>query len=543
MMFFVYVALVVAVFMAVSASWYVRDLRNLKRAVRENFGKPPQEQDYGLGSIESYHACKSASEGAGEYIDDITWGDLDMDKIFRRINACHTSVGEEYLYSCLREPQFDTAGLELREAFIQRMKAQPEARFKIQMCLARLGKLDFNGLADLIYSHDRQPLKYAFIYNIFALLPVLFGGLIFINAFAGIAGLVASLMLNTAVSLAKRRAIEHVFATVNYFLSMLWHCKKLRELENFKSEPFLARLHEPFMIFKPLIWRSTETISKSSNETGMLNEFLRMWFLSDVRSYNKIIGSVSRNKARLHDLYKMVGELDMAICVLSYRESLSYFAKPEFHAESRRLDFEEIYHPLLDEPVANNGAIANNSIITGSNASGKSTFIKTLAVNGILAQAIYTCTARAYASRPALVMTSMALRDDISEGESYFITEIKSLKRILDKIKSVYCVCFIDEILRGTNTTERVAASAAILAYLGGMDCLCLAASHDIELARMLDGAVDNYHFREQITDSGMAFDYKIRRGISNTRNAIKLLRHMGFDSAIVENAEKLAGK
>ncbi|HCW96660.1 MAG TPA: hypothetical protein DHU88_13350 [Pseudomonas sp.] len=139
--------------------------------------------------------------------------------------------------------------------------------------------------------------------------------------------------------------------------------------------------------------------------------------------------------------------------------------------------------------------------MTGSNASGKSTFIKSLAVNSILAQTIHTCAAKEFKLRPSLVITSMAVRDSISEGESYFIKEIKSLKRILNKVQNISCTCFIDEILKGTNTIERIAASAAVLKYLHSTDCLCMTASHDIELTCILENEYDNYHFSEHITD------------------------------------------
>jgi DNA mismatch repair ATPase MutS len=275
---------------------------------------------------------------------------------------------------------------------------------------------------------------------------------------------------------------------------------------------------------------------------GAFIEYWRILSLTDIRNYNKLILAITKHKDDFHDLYKTLGEVDLAVCVLSWRKSLPYCTVPVFH-DVNRIDIEDAYHPLLGDPVPNSGAIKRNSIITGSNASGKSTFIKTLAVNGILAQTINTCTAKKFATRLCLVMTSMALRDDILEGESYFITEIKSLKRILDRIPDVYCVCYIDEILRGTNTVERIAASASVLGYLCGQDCLCVAASHDIELTRVLGDRIDNYHFREHITDDGMEFDYKLKPGVSDTRNALKLLRHMNFDSAIVENAEALAAK
>ena len=96
---------------------------------------------------------------------------------------------------------------------------------------------------------------------------------------------------------------------------------------------------------------------------------------------------------------------------------------------------EDLYHPLLQEAVANSFQVAGGTLVTGSNASGKSTFLKNVAMNSILAQTLVTCTCSSYQAPFLKVMTSMALRDDIESGESYFIVEIKSLKRILEESK------------------------------------------------------------------------------------------------------------
>lgn len=101
--------------------------------------------------------------------------------------------------------------------------------------------------------------------------------------------------------------------------------------------------------------------------------------------------------------------------------------------------------------------------------------------------------------------------------------------------------CYIDEILRGTNTIERIAASTSVLEYLHTQNCLCVVASHDIELTGILAGIYDNYHFCEQVTDGGIVFDYKLKLGASTTRNAIKLLSFMDFHAEIVDRAEELA--
>ena len=140
------------------------------------------------------------------------------------------------------------------------------------------------------------------------------------------------------------------------------------------------------------------------------------------------------------------------------------------------------------------------------------------------------------------VFTSMALRDSVKNGESYFIAEIKSIKRIIDYANAeTPCLCLIDEVLRGTNTIERIAASSQVLLELAGQNCICIAATHDIELTFILEGSYHNVHFQETITDHGILFDYRLRDGRATSRNAIKLLQLMGYSAAIVEEAEKRA--
>ena len=136
----------------------------------------------------------------------------------------------------------------------------------------------------------------------------------------------------------------------------------------------------------------------------------------------------------------------------------------------------------------------------------------------------------------------MALRDNLKSGESYYIAEIKSLKRIIDSLNSnIPCLCLIDEVLRGTNTIERIAASSQLLYYLSRENCITVAATHDLELSIILKNYYDNYHFQEYVTDNDIVFDYKIYPDRSRSRNAIKLLKLMGYKDDIVEDAEARA--
>jgi len=181
-------------------------------------------------------------------------------------------------------------------------------------------------------------------------------------------------------------------------------------------------------------------------------------------------------------------------------------------------------------------------LITGSNASGKSTFLKTVAINAILAQTINTCTASAYVANYYEIYSSMALRDDLESNESYYIVEIKSLKRILDSISGdKHILCFVDEVLRGTNTVERIAASSRILKNLAENNVMCFAATHDIELTHILEDYYSNYHFEEELEDNNITFNYKLFKGRATSRNAIKLLSVIGYSDVIISDAEKAA--
>ena len=228
------------------------------------------------------------------------------------------------------------------------------------------------------------------------------------------------------------------------------------------------------------------------------------------------------------------------ISVVSFRKSLPHYCLPKF-SQDACIHLEGLYHPLLNEPVLNDVVMHRNSIVTGSNASGKSTFIKAVTVNCILAQTIHTCMAGIAEIPHAYVATSMAVKDSLMEGESYYMKEIRSLNRMLGYMQeNELVVCAIDEILRGTNTKERIAASAAILRYLEERNCLVLVASHDMELVDLLDREYEHYYFCEQEGEEDIVFDYKIHKGINEKTNAIRLLEYVGFPGQIVSDAERI---
>lgn len=509
--------------------------RKLRREFEARFGEIPEQNKEDFRGF--YWGEKLEHSDAGFHIDDITWSDLDMDKVFGRINCCQTSVGEECLYALLREPSFDTETLKGRETLITRLSGDAKLRTDIQLLLHKLGKSDGGTLSTFCYGISSKRIKHPNVYRMLAIAPFLCAGLMVLNVFIGAMLLAASIITNGIVYYVTKGRIERELGSIRYFSAMLWCAGKISKHGGLDSHAAGKSIKQGFLRFKKLGGKLSGITQQRVSELDFLAEYFRIFFLSNIRNYNRIVNVLEKNIGEFRTLYNSVGEVDAAIAVASFRKSLGYYTLPGFTKDGF-IEAEDICHPLLNKPVPNSAALSF-SLVTGSNASGKSTFIKAIAVNGILAQTIHTCTARSYRTPLCLVITSMAVRDNLTEGESYFITEIKSMKRILDTIPKVFCACFIDEILKGTNTIERIAASASVLRHINTLRCICAAATHDTELTRMLPG-YENYHFGEQVTENGVVFDYTIKPGPSTTKNAIALLSYMGFDKRIITDAEKL---
>ena len=265
---------------------------------------------------------------------------------------------------------------------------------------------------------------------------------------------------------------------------------------------------------------------------------------TDLIAYNQIVRMTKEREAAIWKAMEILGQLECGLAIASFRACLGQWSRPKLSEEAASpfLYGEGLYHPLVDRAVPNSIHAVRCQLITGSNASGKSTFLKTVAVSAVLAQTVYTVPGVSYEAPVSQIYTSMALRDSLSGGESYYIAEIRSLKRILDRGRDRRPVlCFIDEVLRGTNTVERIAASAQILKSMAGMNLLCFAATHDGELTNLLKPWYDNSHFSEEVVEGDVLFSYRLKPGRSHSRNALKLLGLMGYEEAVLAEAEAMA--
>lgn len=533
----IFIALAAAVLCVAMVYGTLRKKARQRFKIRQEFGKPPAPRELCYPSIERYWKLQKDRRGC---IDEITWSDLEMDRLYERICACRSSVGEEYLYALLHCTNRGEDKLNRWEELLDFLERHPDRREELEMELARLGRKDYNNAAKFMAGREQiADLPFPFLYRLLALLPILSCGFIFISVESGVVCLLLSLALNTAVYYFAKRKLEYFLEIARYVSSILACGKRLEKLEY----PCSKELRAQNEALAKARRKSGGLTQHRSTDLDILLEYVRIIFMRDLLEYHGFLKAILEHQEAYQALYRLLGESDSAVSVLSFRKSVPGFCLPE---KTRQLEIqaEELYHPLLNQPVTNSAVLHRGWLVTGSNASGKSTFVKALALNAILAKTIHTCTARRMALPELQIVTSMAVRDDILEGDSYFMAEIRSLKRVVELADSgVPCLCVVDEILKGTNTVERIAASTAILRHLAGCNCLCVTASHDIELTELLKEQYDNYHFQEQITTLGVQFDYRLRKGPSKTRNAILLLEHLKFDGRIISSAQQLIQK
>jgi hypothetical protein len=254
----------------------------------------------------------------------------------------------------------------------------------------------------------------------------------------------------------------------------------------------------------------------------------------------------ARASPHLRRWFDALGEFDALSAVAWLTHDNPEWAFPEFDETSSRLAALQLGHPLIpgDRRVPNDvtlGPPGGFLMVTGSNMSGKSTLLRAIGVNVVLAQAGAPVCARRMTLPPLAVFTSMRVQDSLEEGVSYFMAALQRLKLVVSAARAVgpgepMLLYLLDEILQGTNTAERQVAVRRIVHHLLTLRVIGAVTTHDLELAASEDLAAvcDAVHFTEGVEhqDEGLrlSFDYKLMPGVATSRNALKLLKSVGLE-------------
>jgi len=291
------------------------------------------------------------------------------------------------------------------------------------------------------------------------------------------------------------------------------------------------------------------------NKTGLVSEIeallLFLWeavnilFVIEPQIVFNVLGKLDKKRKDIQILFEYVGKIDSAISIAAMRTSMPYYCIPTLlNTPKIRLDFTDIYHPLIPDCIPNSLQIRDKSILlTGSNMSGKTTFIRTVALNVLLAQTLNTCFAKTFKLSQTRLFSAIRITDDLFGDKSYYFEEVLTIKNMINEsLSDAKNIFLLDEIFKGTNTVERIAAGKAVLSYLAKPDNnIVFVSTHDIELADLLKDAYDLYHFTEVIQEEQIHFDYKLKRGNLSTKNAIRILEINNYPPQIVDEARRIS--
>lgn len=507
----------------------------LRKDVQQRWGKQPRQPRF-----DKEESLKEAWQSASDYqefeseVDDITWYDLDMFAVFELINGTYSSTGSEALYQRLRNYNFSQKENQTMETLIQFYEEQPKIREEIQYHFARLGKKDHNFVKQYLSDAKSKEIANQWLYICLGVLPFVGLGLVFVQPMVGILTILGSVCFNTIYYFIKKQMLETELNSMSYLVQTISTANAVAKLDT----PLKSQLTEQLHALKNIPKFGFAFRVKGNSEAEMIFDYVNIMFMLPFISYHYVLSHLEKNQEKAKQLWDILGQFEVAAAVLNFRTYMPITSQPKF-AEGG-VKSEGIYHPLLTQAVMNDVDWQANTLVTGSNASGKSTYVKSVAISCILSQTIQTAIAESFSIQPGHVLTSMAVEDDLFEGDSYFVAEIKSIKRVLDKASTnERCYCFVDEILKGTNTIERISASASVVDWLNQYPSLAFVATHDIELTEILKNSCENVHFEEQVTEKqGITFDYKLRQGPSKTRNAIQLLQVMNYPKEVVKRAK-----
>ncbi|HVF95755.1 MAG TPA: hypothetical protein VM871_00455, partial [Flavisolibacter sp.] len=267
--------------------------------------------------------------------------------------------------------------------------------------------------------------------------------------------------------------------------------------------------------------------------------FFNSFLLWDVRQVIALNKWRNRNRNVVPKWFAAVAEMEVLHSLATLQFNQPAWPFPVLEKEHFTLKGKDIGHPLLShqQRVGNDFEVKGMpriELITGSNMAGKSTFLRSLGVNVVLAQIGAPVCAASFHLSPVQLVSSMRIADNLAENTSTFYAELKKLRTIIERVRlHEDLLILLDEILRGTNSLDRHKGSAALIRQLVKEEAVAVIATHDVELAAMqttFPTVVSNYHFDVQVEGEELYFDYKLKPGVCKSLNASILMKKIGID-------------
>ena len=316
----------------------------------------------------------------------------------------------------------------------------------------------------------------------------------------------------------------------------------LIEKEDFQSEYLVRQKNKLYNQGKPAS-QITSSLQKILNEldyrqnilVGFALDSLLMWDIRCIyrmHKWQKIYGS------QLKEWFDVIAEFDALISLANLNYNHPQWVVPTVSSERFLIEAQNLGHPLIakEKRIDNDFNLSNDQqivIITGANMAGKSTFLRTVGINMILASQGCKVCATAFGFSPVRLFTHMRTTDNLMKDESYFYAELLRLKSMLDMLRQgENLFIIIDEMLKGTNSIDKLSGSVELLKQLIQLKTHCMVATHDLKLTELAESyprTIKNQCFDVNLAGEDLQFDYKLKDGVTSTMNATFLMRKMGI--------------
>ncbi len=506
--------------------------RRALRALREKWGVPGAREAI---AAPAYFTLTRGAAPDG-VVDDQTWTDLECPRLFADLDATDTPLGSQYLYRQLRTWGVPPDAVAAHYASCRALQRESALREAIQLRLAPLDTLGAAQIAHFIFGpppgieglHRWLPAWSLACMAMLVAVVVLAWPVWIVPLAVGVnLGLILRYSAPLFRDIEQLKGCHRMLRTADALAALRQTGPELPQLARLAAEAPLRR-----KVHRALGWISI----LYSPWVQSIAVWLNLLFLVELSAHARTVSRFGRVRAELACIFDSVGALDAAIAVASYLQRRPEHCEPVI-ADSALLDLVDATHPLVARPVPNSLRLDGRSaLITGSNMAGKTTFIKLVGINLVIGRTLGFCFARAATLPDTRVMAVIRGEHSVESGKSHYFAEMTAIRSFIDRAQRGSCRLFlIDELFNGTNTIERLAAGRAVLERLG-RHAQVLVTTHDVELQDDIAGPYDLYYFQEAPDVDGW-FDYRLRAGRTDRRNAIQLMARNGFPGDLVTDA------
>lgn len=517
-----------------------KEIENIRKA----WGKP-KDHDFNFNRISRFAAIEQ--ENALHKLSQQTIDDIDFYELFSFVDRTTCPVGQQFLFKKLLHPLNNVADLTRVNTTADLMTGNQSLREGIQKELIKLDHRDAYFICNHLIRREMVERPFWFRWLFVSLFLVLALLALSVKFPICLILLIVPLIINTIVHYWNKTNMLPLFGSFSELNILINVAAGISKKPGFNDGSVKESLRDlkPFQRKLWLLNPGHEGSIKDdlSQIASYLNELLKGFFLIEVFTVFYLVKELEKKNHAIVNLFNFVGEIDSAISIASLRAGSLETCLPRFVETQKGMCAKNLYHPLIDNCVKNDIWINEKSVlITGSNMSGKTTFLRTLVINSILAQTIYTCFADEFTSPFVRQFSSIRIEDNLSEGKSYFFEEVNVIGLLIEEAQSGRQNLFVlDEVFKGTNTVERTALAKAILSYLNRGNNMVIVSTHDLELSEMLKDEYELYHFSETIENGQLHFDHILKPGELKTGNAIRLLELASFPDNIISEARSLS--